>query len=314
MPNPCPACASSDVTEVESIATADVAAGWGRESAESARLILAGVSAGETPERFAMVRCGACGLEFADPMFAADERWYAEQERYGERWEFGQCLADVARLVPGRPARIFEVGCGEGHFLARAAAAGHAAAGIDFNAKAIAAARAKGVDATVADLSAVDPGNPPDLFVLFHVIEHLTDPAGLFTELAGHARAGARVCFSCPGPRRYTTSLLPDRQLGKRDLFDYPPLHQTRWCESAAAALLKRTGWRLAEYREEPFGRRGVATAVADVEAARAGRPFAQLPRRTRQLRIATTLLRQLPASLRLRGMSMYVIGERVAA
>jgi SAM-dependent methyltransferase len=313
MPKPCPACASSDLTEVESIATADVAAAWGRESAESARLILAGVSAGETPERFAMVRCGACGLEFADPMFAADERWYAEQERYGQRWEFGQCLADLARLVPGRPARVFEVGCGEGHFLARAAAAGHAAVGIDFNAKAVAIARAKGVDATVADLSAVDPGNPPDLFVLFHVIEHLTDPAALFTELAAHAAPGAWVCFSCPGPRRYTTPLVPRNRLGRRDLFDYPPLHQTRWCESAAAALLARTGWRLAEYREEPFGRRGIATQVAGLDAAAAGVKFDALSRPARQWRIATTLLRQLPASFRLRGMSMYVIGQRQA-
>ena len=313
MPKPCPACTSSEQTEIESIATADVAAGWGRESAESARLILEGVAAKTTPERFAMLRCRACGLEFADPMFTADERWYAEQERYGQRWEFGQCLTDVARLVPGRAARIFEVGCGEGHFLARATAAGHAAMGIDFNAKAVALARAKGVDATVADLSAVDPGNPPDLVALFHVIEHLADPAALFTELAGHTRPGAWVCFSCPGPRRYTTPLVPGKRLGRRDLFDYPPLHQTRWCERAAAELLARTGWHLADYREEPFERRGIATQVADIEAAARGVMFADLPPAARKWRIATTLLRQLPASFRLRGISMYVIGRRRA-
>ncbi len=313
MPAPCPACASPDVVQIEAVATRDVAAAWGKESAGAGELILDGVTAGTMPERFAVLRCAACGLEFADPMFAADARWYASQERYGVRWEFGQCLRDLARLVPGRPARIFEVGCGEGHFLDLARRAGHAAVGIDFNADAVAAARAKGVDATVADLSAVDPGNPPDVFVLFHVIEHLERPAALFAELAAHAPPGTRVCFSCPGPRRYTTSLLPGKRLGRRDLFDYPPLHQTRWCESAAAALLGRTGWRLAEYREEPFDRRGVATFVAGVEGRRAGRPIEALSRPARQLRIAVTLLKQFPASFRLRGMGMYVVGERVA-
>jgi len=115
----------------------------------------------------------------------------------GRRLQFLSGLMHLADMPPGR---VLEVGCGSGHFLAQAAAAGWRALGIDFDEAAVAAARAiPGVDAQVMDMH--DPaldGERFDAIALNNVIEHLPDPDRVFARCHELLAPGGRVVMVTP--------------------------------------------------------------------------------------------------------------------
>lgn len=78
----------------------------------------------------------------------------------------------MARLLPAPGARILDVGCGRGELAAELAQAGHVVTGIDLDAEAVAAARARGVDAQEADFLAY-AGGPFDLLLFSFSLHHI---------------------------------------------------------------------------------------------------------------------------------------------
>ena len=125
----------------------------------------------------------------------ADAGFYdAAYRRAGERearWrELGAMgKADhVERLLPSRPARLVEIGCGDGALLAelrRRGAAG-ALAGFDVSAEAVDASRKRGLDRVdVFDGARLPVADDSfDAAVLSHVLEHVEDPSSLLEEAA----------------------------------------------------------------------------------------------------------------------------------
>lgn len=85
-----------------------------------------------------------------------------------------------ARLAPDLPreARVLDVGCGNGEFLAACGERGYRALGIDFSEAAARACEARGLRATVGDFLTYDfaADAPFDLVTMWDVVEHLPDP------------------------------------------------------------------------------------------------------------------------------------------
>jgi hypothetical protein len=139
---------------------------------------------------------------------------------------------------------VIELGCGPGHFLWRARAAGVAAMGFDINGEAVRRSRAEGLSAFNGGLAEAlaasrDLGPGAVALAAFHFIEHAEDlellGAGL-SALAGEAH------LSFPNPARWTRHLLPSWMVGRREMWDYPPWHQSRWNRDALAAFARVSG------------------------------------------------------------------------
>jgi SAM-dependent methyltransferase len=233
---------------------------------------------------------------------------YPADQTYPVRWEFQQCLNDLG----GTPLDVLEIGCGTGELLALAAERGHRAVGIDFSRSAVATAQARGLTAFAAsldDLAGYIPaGTRFDAAVVFHVIEHLTEPDTFLDAITRWLRPGARLFVSCPGPRRYTR-LIGEQQCGRSDFWDYPPHHVLRWSIPALQAVAKRGGWRVLTVMEEPLSWVGAASHIGVARAMYRGRLSHPVGRR---LSIAGAWASLLSAPRdRRSGVSLYLCAQR---
>ena len=181
---------------------------------------------------YAFVRCGGCGGEFADPMENPGPEWYAKAAFYNE----DACRSGAAARLRGgvflelglaKDARLLDVGCGAGEFLALAAGAGYSrCSGIDFSPAQVRLARENSglEDISVASLEEFLPGRDGsfDLVSAFEVLEHQPAPADFVKRLKGLLAPGGLLMLSVPNAAR---PLL----FGGREAWDYPPHHLTRW-------------------------------------------------------------------------------------
>lgn len=266
----CPACGGA-TREVERAPLAEIAAGWARQphlAGRGADVILRQARDDVGADTMRFLRCGVCGLERADPMRAWSAGSYPD-ERYGLAWDHLRAL-EILRGLP--PQRLLEIGCAEGAFLERAAALGHRATGLDFHAANVAAAAARGLDARVGDVASLAALLGDDerfgVIAMFQIIEHLTDPAAVFADLARVAAPGALLLVGCPADRRYTRRLAHPDRVGSSDFWDWPPQHTLRWGDRSLRAFLARQGWRVERVEYEPLSMLG---AAAHVTALRAG-------------------------------------------
>lgn len=99
-------------------------------------------------------------------------------------------------------ARILDVGCGSGQFIARANAAGWKGYGVDFDPKAVKAARQKGLRVQLGDIDVAEKfGIGFDMITFSHVIEHVPDiPSTLEKTRRLLAPAGA-LHLEYPNPK-----------------------------------------------------------------------------------------------------------------
>ena len=309
----CAACGAGPLLPGDAIARRDLADAWRREDeavgADNIARQRFETLLATLPEEVRFDRCANCGLQIASPALVWSASTYPRDQSYPVRWEFGQAADD---LGPGR-LNVLEFGCGTGHFLALAAARGHRAVGLDFSEPAVARAQARGLNAFcggIEDLSRiVGPGERFDAVAMFHLIEHLADPAAFLRAIGPWLRPQARILVSGPGPRRFTR-LISEQQVGVSDFWDYPPQHVARWTLPALRALLERAGWRVTAAVEEPFSWTAAASQIGVARAIYRRRLHRPLARRAL---IAGAWLR-LALAPRLRfGVSLYATAIREA-
>jgi len=135
------------------------------------------------------------------------------QSRFGEvRWtETRDILQPVVKMAARRryeellefsPGRdILEVGCGTGEFLRHAHDAGHRVTGIDLSGEAVRYVREHhpGIDVRCQSLETA--GLLPasfDVIAAFHVLEHVSDPIGLLSQMKRLLRPGGLVYVRVP--------------------------------------------------------------------------------------------------------------------
>jgi len=165
-------------------------------------------------------------------------------------------LALLRAAGAGPPARLLDAGAGRGRFVAAARAAGHDARGVEPSARGVAAARAVyGLElerAAIED-AAIPPGSL-DAVTLWHVLEHLDDPAGALARLAGWLCPGGVILVGVPN-----AASLQARAGGAVWFHLDVPRHRTHFTPQGLLALLRvhgleplRTHHVLAEHN--PFG------------------------------------------------------------
>jgi SAM-dependent methyltransferase len=157
-------------------------------------------------------RCRACGTVFADPR-PADPVLVRRLDEFApdpstdtpaglaalvdaERWKL-DIVTPVVR--PGRGVRLLDVGCGNGAFVAAAAAAGYAAEGHDLAPKVAAAAAARWSlpvhTGPLADLAAAGAYH---VVTLWDTLEHAVSPPALVADVARLLAPGGAVVVLSP--------------------------------------------------------------------------------------------------------------------
>jgi len=205
------------------------------------------VVARHTPGEVAVLsECAQCGVQYFAPARAGDRTFYellAAGPRYYRawKWEFGW-VCD--RLPPG--ARVLDVGCGAGDFLAAVDLRGGQGVGIEYSGAAAAAARGRGLRVSEEPLEdfSREHRREFDAVCLFHVLEHLESVRPFLRQLLNCLRPGGALFVSLPNrDRSFSKPLEP---------LDCPPHHLTRWSAPQIEWLADHLGLRLAELSGEP--------------------------------------------------------------
>ena len=209
------------------------------------------------PPTHLLLRCAACGTAVTAGPPPAPDAHAAGAYRPGP--PRGSRLAapllrrfDARRLALLRarpPGRLLDVGAGRGRVVAGARAAGWDARGIEPSPR----SAAPHVEAATIESARVAPGSL-DAITLWHVLEHLDDPAGALARLRGWLAPDGVLLVGVPdlgslqaalgGPRWYHLDL---------------PRHRTHFTAPGIHALLARTGFEVlgVEHRlleHNPFG------------------------------------------------------------
>jgi SAM-dependent methyltransferase len=195
---------------------------------------------------FRIVRCGACDLDFSDPMRSADADWY--RHAYAIRHSaidnrIRSYFRWACDAIPVR-GRLLDVGCGEGVFVHYARRRGFEAHGVDFSEDAIALGRDWFGLTTLYNRSLEEVKSDPALtpfaaLTLFEVLEHLEHPARLLADAHDLLAEGGVVAASVPFRDRWPV----------REFNDYPPHHLTRWTPRSVRVLFERNGFEVIEVR-----------------------------------------------------------------
>lgn len=122
---------------------------------------------------------------------------------------------------PANGGRLLDVGFGNGGFLKLATEMGWQAEGIDFDPKAVALAKSRGLNvrcASAADLSAQH--EQFDIITLSHVIEHVPDPIALLEDLYRLLKPGGILWLETPN-----LDSLGAKRFGRNWMALDPPRH-----------------------------------------------------------------------------------------
>jgi SAM-dependent methyltransferase len=214
-----------------------------------------------TTQRFVYARCGGCGTVFmVDP--PADLPRYYEGGYYPfdadglPAWKTDELLERSASyrvallLEHTRPGQLIEIGAGTGAFAATAQREGFDVSAIEMSEACCEYLREhEGIRAICSDrpLEVLPSLAPARVVALWHVLEHLPDPAEVLARAVDKLEPGGVLAIAVPNPRS-----LQFRLLGRRWVHLDAPRHL---CLIPPAALLAAG---------EKLGMRRVALTTTD--------------------------------------------------
>lgn len=103
----------------------------------------------------------------------------------------------VSRQAP--PARILDVGCGNGEFMKAASEAGYQVEGIDVSEDAAALCRERGLQAVSGDFLTYGLMGPYDIITMWDVVEHLQQPGAFIARAYELLAPGGYLILKIPG-------------------------------------------------------------------------------------------------------------------
>ncbi|MFH1368245.1 MAG: class I SAM-dependent methyltransferase [Elusimicrobiota bacterium] len=200
--------------------------------------------------------CSSCGIEFADPMRNPGPEWYKKSEFYRESDnpftdKLNSRVAPFFRYNFPKNLKLLDVGCGFGNFLFHADKHGFICAGIDFSDKQLDIARSR---FNLSDLHAATLeyfhekhiDRKFDVITLFGFLEHQANPAGIID-----------ICKDMLNKEGYIALNVPNRKrpifFGRREDWDFPPHHLTRWDDRSLTDFMLREGFEVIMLKKTPM-------------------------------------------------------------
>ena len=115
------------------------------------------------------------------------------------RAQVHQQMRHLPRQPPRPGAQLLDVGCGNGAFLELARTAGWHVRGLDFDPKAVASARKRGLDVVEGNIEQLqDQATAYDWICCSHVIEHVHNPIDMLQQLHSLLRPGGTLWLQTP--------------------------------------------------------------------------------------------------------------------
>ena len=234
---------------------------------------------GTTEREFEVVECAACGLMRLFPWPEKEELWRfypknywfqagesaaAKMEERYRRFVLGDHVRFVRRALreSGEKGLVLDVGCGGGLFLRLMSEEGWPVLGLDLSHEAAGIAwRRNGVRTAVAALTEAPVAEGSCAAVtMFHVLEHLYDPAEHLEAARKLLRPEGRLIVQVPNASCWQFLLLQENWNG----LDVPR-HLIDFRQKDVETLLNRTGFEVVNrkhfsLRDNPAG---LATSLA---------------------------------------------------
>ena len=215
------------------------AAGWTR---------VLDVASTDTPDRFAIARCGACGVLRTTPVPVDLSPYYATDLAATMTTRANPLFAALRRVQLGRelgrivrhgdPGTLVDVGCGTGELVAAAQRRGIRALGAD--AAAMPPAELGVAHFVRFDFETYALDVRADTVVLRHVLEHARDPFAMLTRLRERGARRFYVVVPDAGSREC-------RLLGAAWYLWDPPRHLWHFDRGTLARLCARAGLAVVE-------------------------------------------------------------------
>lgn len=232
---------------------------------------------------FALVRCPRCGLAFVSPRLRRealqevyDDVGYFEGGVYGAQrspamvlqriWTAGRLgLVRSALSRPEAGARMLEVGCGYGLFLAAAAERGYDVTGVELSHPASQHARsALGLRVHQGQLDGSELDGPYDVIAAWDTLEHVPDPVAFLRVARTLLADDGVIVFSTP----YFSSL-PARALRTRWWTLKPAEHIWHFTPRSHQLVFTRAGLAVTRILRNPLAAANVGRLDSLVGVAR---------------------------------------------
>ncbi len=172
------------------------------------------------------------------------DRYWSERDRSRARARSRARVEIGLKLLGGGGGSLLEVGCGPGWALERFREAGFQARGLDLSPRAVEEARARGLEAAVADLEKEEIPGSHDLIAVLEVLEHLSDPLAALGRLVKALKPGGAILASLPNefslPRRLAVLI------GRPGFGGHDDPHLRHFDPAAARRLFKAAGLEVA--------------------------------------------------------------------
>lgn len=178
-----------------------------------------------TRERFVYARCRDCATVFIRDPPAELARYYeGDYHRFGPDGEPAwkkdpvqlRTAAYRVELIRAHApsGRLIEIGAGAGAFALAAREAGYEVCAIEMDGRCCRyLSERAGIETVHSDrpLQVLDTLAQADAIALWHVLEHLPDPAAVLAAVAGKLRPGGVLAIGVPNPRSLQFRLLGGR-------------------------------------------------------------------------------------------------------
>lgn len=174
--------------------------------------------------------CQTCDLRFFHPALTGSERFYEQLQAFewyypGEKPEF-----EFARQYLGVNDTVLEIGCGSGEFGAQTRVAEYV--GLEFSAKAAAAARTRGLTVLQEPVEVHARAKPEfyDAVCTFQVLEHVARADNFLRGCLTLLKPGGLLIVSVPSTDSFACGI-------PNFILDLPPHHVTRWSDRCLRGL-----------------------------------------------------------------------------
>jgi 2-polyprenyl-3-methyl-5-hydroxy-6-metoxy-1,4-benzoquinol methylase len=196
-----------------------------------------------------MLRCTGCELRQFRPDWIGSPGLYEALQEFPWYYQESKYEFQVAKKLVRPGDSVLEVGCATGNFRQHLPS-DIFYVGLEFNQRAIDAARLRGLDVSAIPLEQVVRSRPAtfDCVFAFQVLEHVPQPRAFLIDMVGAAKSGGLIVFSVPNEDSFL-------RYEVNNVTNLPPHHATRWSHATFERLGGLIGARLVDVAYEPLTR-----------------------------------------------------------